>query len=70
MQQTVKEFGKRLYQLRNRHNITAVELARSCMCSVSSVFDWEAGAAMPDPKQLVALARIFRLPVEELLGGE
>ncbi|MBI3929878.1 MAG: helix-turn-helix transcriptional regulator [Armatimonadetes bacterium] len=64
-----RELGTRLYDLRTRWGLSASQAAHRVGCSVSSIFNWEAGVEMPPARFLRRLAETYRVTVEELLGG-
>jgi transcriptional regulator with XRE-family HTH domain len=66
----VSKFGEFLYQLRKEQGLTQSELADKLGITNKAVSKWETGEAFPETSQLVPLAGIFGISVDELLKGE
>lgn len=62
--------GKIIYELRKRDGITQDKLAQSLGVSVAAVSKWENGNTYPDITVLPAIARYFKITVDELMGYE
>jgi len=60
----------RIQDLRKQRGITQSKLAKQIGISRSSVNAWEAGKSMPSVGHLVALADIFNVSTDYLLGRE
>lgn len=63
-------FSEFLYELRKEKNLTQSELAEKLGITNKAVSKWETGEAMPDTAQLLPLAEILGVSVDELLRGE
>ena len=63
-------FGNFLYALRKEKGMTQQELAEKLNITNKAVSKWETGEAFPETSQLVPLANIFGVSVDELLRGE
>lgn len=63
-------FGEFLYTLRKERGWTQSELADKLGITNKAVSKWETGDAFPETAQLVPLATIFDITVDELLLGE
>ena len=63
-------FGNFLYELRKERGLTQQELADRLHITNKAVSKWETGEAFPETAQLVPLATIFGVTVDELLRGE
>jgi transcriptional regulator with XRE-family HTH domain len=63
-------FGEFLYTLRKERGWTQTELADKLGITNKAVSKWETGDAFPETAQLVPLATIFNISVDELLRGE
>ena len=63
-----KEGESTLRQLRERAGLTQEELARRCGIPVRTYQRWETGetAARPSVKQVKALCRELKIPIEDL----
>ncbi len=64
------KFSELLYELRKEKNLTQSELAEKLGITNKAVSKWETGEAMPDTAQLLPLAEILGVSVDELLRGE
>ena len=63
-------FGNFLYELRKEKGMTQQELAEKLNITNKAVSKWETGEAFPETAQLVPLADIFGVTVDELLRGK
>jgi transcriptional regulator with XRE-family HTH domain len=61
--------GARLRALRRRRNATLAELAAATGFSISTLSRLESGKRRPTLELLIPLARIYGLPLDELVGG-
>lgn len=64
------ETANRLYELRKKHNLSQEELAEKLGVSRQAVSKWERSEASPDTDNLIALAKIYDLSLDELIYGE
>jgi len=64
------ETANRLYELRKEHNFSQEELAEKLGVSRQAVSKWERSEASPDTDNLIALARIYGLSLDELIYGK
>ena len=64
------EIANRLYELRKKHNLSQEELAEKLSVSRQAVSKWERCEASPDTDNLIALAKIYGLTLDELIYGE
>ena len=65
------EIANRLLQLRKERGLSQEELAEKIGISHQSVSKWERAEASPDTDNLIALARLYGVSLDELLlGGE
>lgn len=65
----MNEFGNYLYALRRKKGMTQQELADELGVTNKAVSNWETGETFPETKQLVPLADIFGVSVDDLLRG-
>lgn len=63
-------FGRRLKELREKHNLTQEELAKNIKKSRSTIAGYETESKEPDFKTLVLLARYFKVSTDWLLGED
>ena len=64
------ETANRLFELRKKHNLSQEELAEKLGVSRQAVSKWERSEASPDTDNLIALAKIYDLSLDELVFGE
>ena len=62
------ELGNRLAELRKEHGLSQEELADKLGVSRQAVSKWERGEASPDTDNLIELAKIYNISLDELLG--
>ena len=62
-------FGEKLYRLRKERGMSQEALAQELGVSRQAIYKWESDASLPEVEKLVALSRIFSVPVGWLLGG-
>lgn len=61
---------EQLAELRTRQGLTQGELASRINVSWQTVYKWERGTAAPSTENLIALSRLYGVPLEELVNGE
>ena len=64
------EIANRLVQLRKANNLSQEELAAKIGISRQAVSKWERAEASPDTDNLIDLARLYRISLDELLRAE
>ena len=64
----METFCKRVKELRIECGWTQKEVAEKLKTTTSAVCDWEKGRTQPDLEMLVALATLFNVSVDYLLG--
>jgi len=62
--------GGFIYSERKKHKLTQAELAVMLQVEPQTVSRWERGIGAPDISQLIPIAKIFGVSVEDLLNGE
>ena len=65
-----RDLGPRLRGFRQRAELTLAELAESSGISVSTLSRLESGRRRPGLEHLLALAHVYGVPMEDLLGPE
>ncbi len=65
-----RKIGKKIAELRKAKDLTQLELADRMVVSYQAVSNWERGNSMPDISNLVELAKILEVSIEELLDSE
>ena len=61
--------ANRLTELRKQHNLNQEELADKLGVSRQAVSKWECGESSPDTDNLIALAKIYGISLDELVGN-
>lgn len=64
-----RKFGKHLKKVREKHGVTAAELARRCFIEKSHVSMMEAGDSNPTLYTLHKIADALGLSISELMEG-
>ena len=64
------ETANRLYELRKQQGLSQEELAEKLGVSRQAVSKWERSEASPDTDNLIALAKIYGLSLDELIYGK
>ena len=64
------DFGKKLSDLRKQNGISQEKLAEMVGVSRQAVTKWESGKSNPDTENLIRLAEIFGISLDELCLGE
>ena len=62
--------GERIAQKRKERGLSQEALGEQLKVSRQAIYKWEADAALPEIEKLVALAKLFEVPVGWLLGVE
>lgn len=65
-----KKIGEQIARLRKKHNMSQIQLAERLYVTEKAVSKWECGNGIPDLDNIVKLARIFDVSIDELLLGE
>ncbi len=60
----------RLFELRKAHSLSQDELADKLNVSRQAVSKWERGESYPDTNNLIALAKLYKMSIDDLLGYE
>ena len=64
------ETANRLLQYRKQHNLSQEELAEKIGVSRQAVSKWERSEASPDTDNLISLAEVYGVSLDELLKGK
>ncbi len=64
------ELSEKIREIRNLKKLKQEDLANACNVTRSAISNWEAGRRRPDWDNLVVLARLFGITIEELVGDE
>lgn len=60
--------GDKIKQLRKQYSYTQAQLAKKIDMSQQAIARWENGTASPNPEMLIALAEVFNVTVDYLIG--
>ena len=63
-------FGDILHELRRNKGMSQNDLARHLNIHITTVKNWESSACLPDAKNLCALADLFNVTTDRLLGRD
>lgn len=63
-------FMNRLRFLRKKHKLTQKDLAQLLHTTQNTISNWESGRQEPAYEKLIAISRIFHIPVEYLFGAD
>lgn len=64
------EIANRLRQMRNKNNLSQEELAAKMGVSRQAVSKWERAEASPDTENLILLAKLYGVSIDELLSAD
>lgn len=64
------EIANKLVELRKKHNLSQEELAEKLGISRQAVSKWERAESSPDTDNLIALAKLYNVSLDELLLNE
>lgn len=64
------EIANRLFQYRKKHNLSQEELAGQIGVSRQAVSKWERAEASPDTDNLILLAKLYGVTLDQLLQGQ
>ena len=64
------ETANRLYELRKKNNLSQEEVADKLGISRQSVSKWERAEASPDTDNLILLAKLYNVSLDELVNAE
>lgn len=66
----IMELKEKLVKLRVERKMSQGELAAKMGVTRQAVSRWERGVAAPSTEKLIALGRLYDVPVERLVGGD
>ena len=64
------EFNEKLQELRKQKGLTQEQLAEQLYVSRTAISKWESGRGFPNIESLKAIAKFFKVSLDELLSGE
>ena len=63
------ELKEKLTRFRRERELSQTELAQSLGVTRQAVSGWERGTAVPSAEKLIALSRLYGVPLDELVNG-
>ena len=66
----MSDFGERIYELRNKNNMSQGDLADKLNVSRQTISKWENCICMPETEKLIQLSEIFAVSTDYILKGE
>ncbi len=66
----MSDFGERIYELRNKNNMSQGDLADKLEVSRQTVSKWENSMCKPEADKLIQLSEIFNVSIDYILKGE
>jgi len=64
-----EQLGKRLYELRKNAGLSQEDLSDKLGVSRQAVSKWECGESLPDTNNLISIARLYEVSLDELIGN-
>ena len=64
------ELNEKLISLRKKNKLTQAQVAETLDVSRQAISNWETGAVLPSTDNLIALSRLYQVPVDHLLNGD
>lgn len=63
------ELNEKLLSLRKKNKLTQAQVSETLDVSRQAISNWETGAVLPSTDNLIALSRLYQIPVDHLLNG-
>lgn len=64
------ELNEKLLSLRKKNKLTQAQVSETLDVSRQAISNWETGAVLPSTDNLLALSRLYQVPVDHLLNGD
>lgn len=64
------ELNEKLLSLRKKNKLTQAQVSETLDVSRQAISNWETGAVLPSTDSLIALSRLYQVPVDHLLNGD
>lgn len=64
------ELNEKLISLRKKNKLTQAQVSETLDVSRQAISNWETGAVLPSTDNLIALSRLYQVPVDHLLNGD
>lgn len=65
-----EKLGNKLYELRKKAGLSQEEFAENLNVSRQAVSKWERGETLPDTDNLITIAKLFNVSLDELIDNE
>ena len=64
------ELNEKLLSLRKKNKLTQAQVSETLDVSRQAISNWETGAVLPSTDNLIALSRLYQVPLDHLLNGD
>ena len=64
------ELNEKLISLRKKNKLTQSQVSETLDVSRQAISNWETGAVLPSTDNLLALSRLYQVPLDHLLNGD
>lgn len=64
------ELNEKLISLRKKNKLTQAQVSETLDVSRQAISNWETGAVLPSTDNLLALSRLYQVPLDHLLNGD
>ena len=64
------ELNEKLLSLRKKNKLTQAQVSETLDVSRQAISNWETGTVLPSTDNLLALSRLYQVPVDHLLNGD
>lgn len=64
------ELNEKLISLRKKNKLTQAQVSEALDVSRQAISNWETGAVLPSTDNLLALSRLYQVPLDHLLNGD
>ena len=64
------ELNEKLLSLRKKNKLTQAQVSETLDVSRQAISNWETGAVLPSTDNLLALSRLYQVPVDSLLNDD
>ncbi len=64
------ELNEKLLSLRKKNKLTQAQVSETLDVSRQAISNWETGAVLPSTDNLLALSRLYQVPLDHFLNGD
>ena len=64
------ELNEKLISLRKKNKLTQAQVSETLDVSRQAISNWETGTVLPSTDNLLALSRLYQVPLDHLLNGD